>query len=109
MRSHAIKSWNRFCFKLKIMLQQTEPFQVCHTEFETVAEVEAVEECELVTREHCTELHQQVVSSLPRGHEVTHEVTHQPVFRGTAAARQQYAQDIFSAVPKCHDNQVIAN
>ena len=80
-------------------------FQVCHTEFDTVADVEAVEECELVTREHCTELHQRVVSSLPRGH----EVTHQPVFRGTGAARHQHAQDIFSAVPKCHDNQVIAN
>ena len=74
-----------------------------------MSEVEAVEECELVTRQHCTELHQQVVTSpgLPRGHEVTN---HQPIFRSSpSAARQPYAQDIFSAVPKCHDNQVIGN
>ena len=83
-------------------------FEVCHTEFDTVADVEAVEECELVTRRHCTELHQQVVSSLPRH---PHEVTiPEPIFRSTQAMRQQpYVQDIFSAVPKCHDNQVIAN
>ena len=89
--------------KAKMIIKPS--FEVCHTEFDTVADVEAVEECELVTRRHCTELHQQVVSSLPR-----HEVTiPEPIFRSTEAMQQPYVQDIFSAVPKCHDNQVIAS
>ena len=82
-------------------------YQVCHTEFDTVSDVETVEECELVTRRHCTELHQQVVSPL-HADEVT---IPEPIFRSNEAMRPQqpYVQDIFSAVPKCHDNQVIAN
>ena len=72
-----------------------------------MSDVETVEECELVTRRHCTELHQQVVSPL-HADEVT---IPEPIFRSNEAMRPQqpYVQDIFSAVPKCHDNQVIAN
>ena len=75
----------------------SEVFQVCHIEFETVVDVEAETECELVIRRDCTELHHRVVEAGP-GHRLQ-----EPAFM---REERPVVRDIFTAVPECQDHQV---